>query len=273
MQDGFVEYLAKGETAKAYCLNPKVSPPLGQVIVVHEVWGFAKHIKDMCGRLSREGFRAVAPILYWRDSVRFSPENIREGMRLVWDLSLEERYRPARLEAALNEGRASSETAAMLRILYEKQFRTTLKLDIVSLARSLREEYPRQRIGAIGFSMGGKLAMQLAADFPGLAACVAYSAEPVDGVTLGKIASPMMLLYGGEDKFMMRDLPAFVNDADKKGKDVSLKTYPSAGHEFFDQTNRRGYRAAAAEDAWGASIDFLRKNLSKGVERGRVRTV
>jgi carboxymethylenebutenolidase len=270
LEDGFVEYLTKSERAEAYCLNPKVGPPLGQVIVIHEVWGFTKYIKDVCGRLSRQGFRAVAPILYWRDKDLFSPGNVREGTRLVWELSLKERYRPAMLEAAIKKGRPSGETAAMLRVLYNKRFRTMLDSDMFSLASNLHEEYPGQRIGAIGFSMGGKLAMRLATGFPQLAACVAYSAEPVRGATEGKIRSPMMLLYGSEDKFMMGGLPAFVNDAINEGRGLALKTYANAGHEFFDHTGKRRYQEAAAEDAWAISIDFLRRNLSVAArERAR----
>jgi len=92
---------------------------------------------------------------------------------------------------------------------------------------------------------------------------VAYSGEPIFGSTLAKIRCPIMLLYGSEDRFMMHDLPRFLGEAAEKGKELALKTYSSAGHEFFDHTNKKGYRATAAEDAWGVSTDFLLKNLSR----------
>lgn len=262
MEDGFFDYLADGERAEAYCSSPKAGNPLGQVVVIHEVWGFNRFIQDACDRLAREGFRAVAPVLYWRDKALFSPKRIRKGMEVVWNLSLEDRYRPERLEAALKNGRASSETGSMLRLLYDKGFRSKLQRGVRSLADRLRNEDPKLPMGAVGFSMGGKLAMQLAAGFPGVKACVAYSAEPVLGDAVGKIRSPILLLYGSEDRFMMRDLPAFVGDAIDSGTELALKTYSSAGHEFFDQSNRTAYRAASAEDAWATTVDFLRKNLS-----------
>jgi carboxymethylenebutenolidase len=238
--------------------------PLGQVIVVHEVWGLTQAIRDACDRLSGDGILAVAPVLYWRDKRLFSPKRIRDGMRLLWDLTLEERYQPRLLAAALTEGHASKETASMLRTFYDKGFRRQLLQDLRSLESHLRKESPELRRAAVGFSMGGKLAMQLAGSIPDLAGCVAYSAEPALGTDVSKIRSPMLLFYGSEDKFMTRNLGAFVKEAVDRGKELELKIYPSAGHEFFDPGNKKEYRAGAAEDAWAASTDFLLKRLRRG---------
>ncbi len=261
MADGFFRYLAHGERAEGYRADPKSGVPLGQVIVVHEVWGLNGFVKEVCGRLAGEGFRAVAPVLYWRDKELFSPKRMVEGMKVVWDLSLEERYEPEKLDEAMRKGRASEETRSMLRMLYDRGFRSKLQRDVLSLARRLRKDDPKSPMGVVGFSMGGKLAMQLAARFQGVAACVAYSAEPALGGPAEKIRSPLLLLYGCEDGFMMRDLPAFVRGAIENGTELDLKTYPSAGHEFFDRSKGE-YRAAAAEDAWTTAVDFLRKKLA-----------
>lgn len=263
-----MRYKTKGGLAEAYLSNPKGGLLLGQVIVIHEVWGFTKFISDACERLSRSGFRAVAPVLYWRNKDLFSAEKVREGMKVVWELSIEERYQRRKLEAALKRGRASSEAASMLRILYDKRFRGLLIGDLRLLAESLREQDPGVRAGAVGFSLGGKLALELAGSHPNLAACVAYSAKTVLGPAVRKIRSPMLLLYGSEDKFTTRDLPGFVKEAVDKGKDLTLRVFPSAGHEFFDHTNKRGFQAAAAEEAWEESVDFLTKRLSVDKDRG-----
>ena len=262
MEDGFVNYPTREGRAEAYRAEPKSGRVLGQVVVIHEVWGLTQSVRDACDRLSRHGFIAVAPLLYWRDRELFSPDKIREGMKLVWGLTLEERYRPRLLAAALQKGRASKETALMLRTFYDKGFRRLLLRDLRSLEAHLRKESPDLGAGTVGFSMGGKLAMQLAGSSPGLDACVAYSAEPVRGAVLAKIRCPMLLLYGSEDKFMTRKLGAFVQEAVAKGIELELKIYRSAGHEFFDGANKKEYRAAAAERAWVASSDFLTRQLS-----------
>lgn len=262
MKDGFVRYLSKGKLAEAYCSNPKNGPSLGQVMVIHEVWGFTRFIKETCGRLSRQGFTAVAPVLYWRKKALFSPGRLRQGMKVVWSLSLEERYEIAKLEAAMKKGKVSRETEEMLRMLYDKGFRGALLGDISALAKHLRRESPGLGMGSIGYSMGGKLALQLAASSHGLAALVAYSAEPIPGAALRKIVAPMLLHYGAEDKFMLRDVPSFVKVATDNGKQLDLKIYDSAGHEFFDDTSGKDYARAAADEAWSATLDFLRTNLS-----------
>ena len=271
MADGFFEYPADGGRAEAYRADPRSGDAVGQVIVVHEVWGFSGFIKDACGRLAREGFRAVAPVLYWRDKELFSRKRMVEGMKVVWDLSLDERYVSEKLDAALDQGRASPETRSMLTQLYDGGFRTKLQHDLLSLARRLRAEDPKLPMGVVGFSMGGKLALQLSAEFPDVSACVAYSSEPALGGAARKIRSPTLLLYGGEDKFMMRGLPSFVGDLIEGGTELALKAYPSAGHEFFDRSRRREYRVAAAEDAWATAMAFLKKELSVGWEAGAAR--
>ena len=267
LSDGFVSYPTGGGKAEAYRSEPPSGRPLGQVVVIHEVWGLTRAIQDVCVRLSEQGFLAVAPVLYWRDNELFSHERIREGMRLVWGLTLEERYRPQLLAAALTKGRASKETTSMLRTFYDQGFRRLLLADLRSLANDLVKESRGVAIGALGFSMGGKLAMQLAARLPQIAACVAYSAEPVRGPALAKLRSPLLLLYGSEDRFMTRHLGAFVQEALTKGTELELKLYQSAGHEFFDPSNKREYRARAAEDAWAASSDFLLRRLSPEARR------
>ncbi len=203
----------------------------------------------------------MAPILFWRDKQLFSPDTIREGMGMVWDLPLEERYRPAKLGAAIRKRRASRKAASMLRALYDRDFRRRILEDVTHLAMHLNKS-TELKTGALGFSMGGKLAMQLAASFRELKACVAYSAEPVDLATVGEIRSPIMLLYGRDDAFMTRKLPEFVRDSMKSDAELTLKVYPSAGHEFFDETDLAGYGVDAATDAWKMSMDFFRRNLS-----------
>lgn len=262
MEDEFFEYASRGRRAEAYSLNPKAGPTLGQVIVVHEVWGFTGFIRNLCGQLSRQGFRAVAPVLYWRDKALFSPRRLREGMRAVWHLSLEERYELAKLETAIKKGGVPKETEAMLRLLYDARFRGTLFGDLLSLARRLKKDSPELKTAAMGFSMGGKLAMQLTAAADGVSCCIAYSPEPIRGTTLRKIRAPMLMFYGAEDRFMMQNLPDFVKEVIDTKKQLELKIFRSAKHEFFDSTNAREYNQLAATDAWEASVAFLRRNLA-----------
>ena len=254
-----LRYRVKDGEAESYLAEVPGADAVGQLILVHEVWGFTPFIRESCDRLSRQGFRAFAPLLYWRHKEAFREENVRKGLKAVWGLSLEERRDPQKLEAAIRKGRASDQAATMLRTLYDPDFRVRMLQDLVYLAKSLRKERPQLPVAALGFSMGGKLAMQLAARLRGLSACVAVSAEPLTGPDLGRIRSPLLLIYGSDDRFMLRNLTAFIGEAVDRGKELALKIYPSAGHEFFDPTDKAEYREEAARDAWETSVHFMRK--------------
>ena len=149
----------------------------------------------------------------------------------------------------------------MLRVLYDQAFRRSLLRDLLILARRLRDDDPELAIGALGFSVGGKLAMQLAEEADA-AACVAYSAEPAVGTTRENARARILMIYGSEDHFMIRGLQRFVKELAKRGGELDLKIYPSSGHEFFDPSDKRAYRAGPAEDAWAATVEFLKENLS-----------
>src|SRR3989441_11870292 len=69
----------------------KPASPAGSVVVLHEVWGLTPHIEDVCKRISKLGFTAVAPDLYWKHKELLVPQKIRAAMEGGWDLSLLER--------------------------------------------------------------------------------------------------------------------------------------------------------------------------------------
>lgn len=262
MNEGFASYQSNGQVAKAFCVRP--GGPRASVVVVHEVWGFGQHIQDVCRRIGSLGFTALAPLLYWRDSALFGPSTIRSAMNIVWDLSLPERYDRPKLESTLREKKASEEDGRLLRTLYDGAFRSRMLDDILSIAASVGGD--GRRVGAIGFSMGGGLVFRLAAQFRQLRACVAFSAEPPTVQTIRRIRSPILMFYGSDDLFMTRGVPNFVNNAITHGTDLAIKTYPSAGHEFFNPADS-GYNESAANDSWELSAAFLNRLLGGRLDK------
>ncbi len=262
MKEGYVTYQSNGQVAKAFYVRPRESR--ASVVVVHEVWGFGPYIQDICRRIGALGFRALAPLLYWRDSPLFDPNTIRRAMKVVWDLPLTERFDKRKLESTMREKKASEEVGRLLRTLYDGAFRSRMLDDVLSLSVSVAGD--GRSVGAVGFSMGGGLVFRLAAQFRQLRACVAFSAEPPDVQTVRRIKSPILMFYGSEDLFMTRDVPIFVKNAITHGKDLALKTYPSAGHEFFDPAGNE-YNEAAANDSWELAAAFLNRLLTGGPER------
>jgi dienelactone hydrolase len=124
----------------------------------------------------------------------------------------------------------------------------------------------QDRVGAIGWCMGGRYSLQLATVEPALAAAVAYyGAPPTDTAAIAAIQAPVLGSFGAEDKGPTPDQAlAFEQAMRKAGKTIDVKVYPGAGHAFANVNNPwGGYRKEAAEDAWARTIAFLAKHLKK----------
>ena len=116
----------------------------------------------------------------------------------------------------------------------------------------------------IGWCMGGRYALALATEEPGLAAVVAYyGAPPTDPAAIARIKAPVLGNFGGDDQGPSpADVRAFEAAMKKAGKDVDVKIYPGAGHAFANVNNPwKGYREEAAKDAWSRTVAFFDKQL------------
>jgi carboxymethylenebutenolidase len=123
----------------------------------------------------------------------------------------------------------------------------------------------RDRIGAIGWCMGGGYALDAALAEPQLAATVInyghLAAEPSE---LKKINSPILGLFGGQDRGITPDdVKKFQQAMEQLGKKVDVKIYPDAGHAFENPDNKQGYRAEDTADAWQRTVTFLAATLKK----------
>ncbi len=257
MDSGTLKFRAEDGTAEAVFADPGGSAP--PVIVLHEVWGMTPFIESVCEELADQGFAAFAPLLFWRDGDLFSRENIRKAMSVVWDLPLGERYDRRNLEVAFERARASRGVRRLLGTLYDRSYRSLLAGDVAALARSVSGH--RRKLGVLGYSMGGGLALGLAAERSGVGACVTFSAEPPRSAELAKVRAPILSFYGSDDSFMAARVPEFVADALRLGKALTLSVYPSAGHEFFDSGSPSGYEPGAAAESWRSLTRFFTDHL------------
>ena len=129
-----------------------------------------------------------------------------------------------------------------------------------------RADVRKDRIGAVGWCMGGKYSLKLAVAEPKLAAAVAYyGMPPPKAEDIAKIHAPVLGNYGAEDQGPAPDqVKAFEAAMKKAGKSVEIKLYDGAGHAFANVNNPwGGYREAAAKDAWSRTLAFFAKCLCK----------
>lgn len=223
-----VTYKSGDETVQAILYTPEGKGPFPGIVVVHEWWGLNDWVKGQASKLADQGYAALAIDLY-RGKVGTTPEEAHEIMRGV------------------PEDRAKRDLEAAYQFL------------------SAQPNVKADRIGAIGWCMGGGYALDLALEEPKLAADVInYGAPSTDAAAISKINAPILGLYGALDRGISpADVKQFGETLDRLGKKADFTIYPDAGHAFENPNNKDGYRPIDAADAWDKTINFLASTLKK----------
>ena len=119
------------------------------------------------------------------------------------------------------------------------------------------------KVGVVGFCMGGALALYTATKNSNVGACVVfYGGHPNVKPDLPKLDSPVLSISGDKDQSVTPDVVHKLEQQVKSlGKQIDVIIYPGADHAFFNDTRPTVYVAEAAADAWQRAIDFLSKHL------------
>lgn len=222
-----VSYKSGDETVKGILYTPAgAHGKLPALVVIHEWWGLNDWVKEQASKLADQGYVALAIDLY-RGKVATTPEEAHEIMRGVPD------DRAAR--------------------------------DLLAAANFLRSQpnVDANRVGDIGWCMGGGYALDLALTDPKLkVAVINYGHLATDPANLAKIHAAVLGIFGGLDRGIPADsVRAFEQGLKKQGKTVEIKIYDDAGHAFENPNNKEGYKAQDAADARQRTTAFLEKNL------------
>ncbi len=220
-----IEFSGNGQPYSGY-LSPARSGSGKGVIVIQEWWGLVGHIRDVTDRFAGEGFTALAPDFY-HGAQTAEPDEAGSMMM------------------ALNIGDAAK-----------------VINDAVDALRS-NEATEGDKVGVIGFCMGGQLSMFAACINPHIGACVNfYGIHPNVNPDFEKLESPMLGIFAENDTYAS---PEAVKQLDqeltKLGKDHRFHTYHGVEHAFFNSDRPEVYNHEAAEDAWEKVMAFLRANL------------
>ena len=219
--------VADGEIP-AYRALPATGQDLPVVLVVQEIFGVHEHIQDICRRLAKLGYLAIAPELYARQGDVSQLESIQAIREIVSQVP--DRQVMADLDATLawveQDGNGNT-----------------------------------NRTGITGFCWGGRIVWLYAAHNPQIKAGVAWYGRLVGQPTeltpkhpvdiAAQLQVPVLGLYGASD----RGIPVSTVEqmqvalqAGESGSEIVL--YPDAPHAFFADY-RPSYRKAPAIDAWG----------------------
>jgi carboxymethylenebutenolidase len=223
-----VSYKSGDETVQGILYTPAGKGPFPALVVIHEYWGLNDWVKEQASKLSDQGYVALAVDLY-RGKVATTPDMAHEIMRGV------------------PEDRAKRDLHAAVEFLKSQP------------------NVKKDRIGAIGWCMGGGYALDVALQESDLAALVInYGHLATDPDALKKINAPILGLFGGQDHGITPDdVHKFEEQLKRLGKKVDIKIYDDAGHAFENPNNKDGYRTADAADAWKRTVDFLAMTLKK----------
>ena len=223
-----VSYKSGDETVQGVLYTPEGKGPFPAIVVIHEWWGLNDWVKGQASKLADEGYEALAIDLY-RGKVATTPDEAHEIMRGV------------------PEDRAARDLHAAFNYL---ESQSSVK---------------KNRIGSIGWCMGGGYSLNLALAEANLrAAVINYGHLAADQSSLNKINASVLGIFGGKDRGIpVDDVNKFEQGLKQAGKKVEIHIYPNAGHAFENPNNKDGYRADDASDAWKHTVEFLAGTLKK----------
>ena len=210
-----------------YIARPYSSGPHPAVILVHEIWGLDEHIRDVSGRLAKEGYVTLAVDLF--DGKTAAAPNFDEG---------------GKLRESLDQDRVMNDLGGALEFLSE--------LDYVD----------GKKIGCMGFCMGGSISLRFACHSRDLAAAIIFYGKNPEPLELVKeIRCPILGNWAANDQvFKVEEVEKLKLKLTEYNKVFDIKIFPGADHAFFNNTGRN-YQPEAAKESWKRTVDFFSLHL------------
>jgi carboxymethylenebutenolidase len=224
--------VADGTTMDSFVARPAEPGKYPGMLVFQEAFGVNEHIRDVTQRIAREVYVAIAPELYHRTAPGF------EG-----------RY--DEFSSVLPHVRAVTEAGAVddIRAAYDWLQRDT--------------QVAPERVGSIGFCMGGRISFLACATVPVRAAVSLYGGGIAPSL-LPRTASlhgPLLFFWGGLDKHIGPDqIHPVLDECRRAGKAFVNVEISDADHGFFCDA-RPSYNPAAAKEAWSLTRTFLETHV------------
>jgi carboxymethylenebutenolidase len=231
MTGSFIEIATEnGESFDGYLSLPASGHGPGMV-VIQEIFGVNSHIQSVADDYAAQGYVALAPDMFWRSEPRVELGYTQDDMPKAY--SLMQQLTPE------NTVKDLLATVAALKALPE----TT------------------DKIGVVGYCLGGRLAFALAAT-GAVDAAVSYYGGGLPGMLdlVPKIEIPIQFHFGALDTHIPLTDVAKVRDAFAGRPDVDVFVYDEADHGFNCDT-RASYNAPSAALAKSRALELFDKAL------------
>ncbi len=215
-----------GHVASAYLAKPASDTGFG-IVVIHDEWGLTEFIRDVCDRLARAGFVALVPDLFHG---RIADDQVTaEQLSKKLDMDCAD----ADLESAVAELFNQNATAG-------------------------------SKVGALGFGLGGSLALFLSSRHRRIGAVVdLYGARPELLPELDHVTASVLAIFAGEDESVTESaIGAFESGLQHAGVSASVEVRAGVRNGYMNDTRLDVYDAIAASDAWDALLAFFRSKLA-----------
>jgi carboxymethylenebutenolidase len=233
---GEVKVPVKDGDIPAYRAMPANGAPHPVVLVVQEIFGVHEHIKDICRRLAKAGYFAVAPELYARQGDVAHLKDVQEILTTV--------------VSKVPDAQVMSD------------------LDATLAWASATAHADAERVAITGFCWGGRIVWLYSAHNPAVKAGVAWYGRlvgqageltpkhPVD--VAASLDVPVLGLYGGADQGIPAQSVEQMRAALERGKSGSqIVVYEDAPHGF-NADYRPSYRKEAASDGWKRMLAWFK---------------
>jgi carboxymethylenebutenolidase len=223
--------VADGTSLEVYAAFPQVKAPLPAIIVLQEAFGPNQHIRNICERLSKEGYVAVAPNLFHRTTapVDIPYTDLPQAMPHIQAMTKENNL-----------------------------------LDVKATYDWLQQQASviKNKIASIGFCMGGRISYLASTELP-LAAAVSYYGGNLHQFTADavKLKSPQLFFWGGKDqRITQENVDTLITAVRDAGKEYTSVMISNADHGF-NCDERDSYHPLAARESWAHTLTFFENRL------------
>jgi carboxymethylenebutenolidase len=234
-QSSWQQTESDSSTMRMHVSVPEGPGPFPGMVVIQHQWGVDEFMQEMTARLAQAGYVAAAPDLYHRDGPECTDDVIARRSRL-------------------SDRKVINDVTAAVNFLQS------------------HHSVDKNRLGIIGFCMGGRVAYLMSAVCLVFKAAVAYYAGNTFRAWGRDIPSPFERTseihcalqghFGDDDTNPSpEDMRKLDVELTRFNKTHEFYSYPDATHAFMDNT-RESYRRHADEASWPRTLEFLGRHLS-----------